>query len=186
MNSSTSNSSASYKIRRAPSRTSSSSAERELRTTSSLKETTVSLFTVICVSSSFGWRLPTENVPEEDTLTSFPYTTFGYTSRAHAPVVMLAYRIARHLQQAWQDLDVTVEEGLRELSALCITQLKVRKELKGEWIPETTELGSRLSTAAGVDLPRRLPWKPEPQPNQPKPKPRRSVATKATEQEPLK
>jgi hypothetical protein len=107
-------------------------------------------------------------------------------TRAHALVVMLAYRIARHLQQAWQDLDVTVEEGLRELSALCITQLKVRKELKGEWIPEPTELGSRLLAAAGVDLPRRLPWKPEPQPSQPKPKPRRSVATKATEQESLK
>jgi len=82
-------------------------------------------------------------------------------TRAHVFVVMPAYRLIRELGRAWKDLDVTVEEGLRELSALCLTELRIGKDTKGEWIPQPSDLGKKLLEAAEVELPTRLPWKPE-------------------------
>ncbi len=40
-------------------------------------------------------------------------------TRGHVFVVMMAYRIIRELAVRWQDLDMTVEEGINELSTLC-------------------------------------------------------------------
>ncbi|HOR73150.1 MAG TPA: hypothetical protein PLY00_17985 [Verrucomicrobiota bacterium] len=33
---------------------------------------------------------------------------------------MLALKVRRHLEQAWRSLEVTVEEGLRQLEQLCV------------------------------------------------------------------
>jgi len=46
-------------------------------------------------------------------------------TRGHVLVVMLAYLIRRELSRAWTALDVTVEEGLRQLQTLCSTEVKV-------------------------------------------------------------
>src|SRR5437773_780892 len=46
-------------------------------------------------------------------------------TRGHVLVVMLAYLIRRELGRAWTSLDVTVEEGLRQLQTLCSTEGKV-------------------------------------------------------------
>ncbi|PYT21810.1 MAG: hypothetical protein DMG57_37520 [Acidobacteria bacterium] len=46
-------------------------------------------------------------------------------TRGHVLVVMLAYLIRRELGRAWTSLDVTVEEGLRQLQTLCSTEVKV-------------------------------------------------------------
>src|SRR5437773_5959412 len=46
-------------------------------------------------------------------------------TRGHVLVVMLAYLIRRELGRAWTSLDVTVEEGLRQLHALCSTEVQV-------------------------------------------------------------
>lgn len=40
-------------------------------------------------------------------------------TRGHAFVVMMAYRIVQELSIRWQQLDITVEEGINELSSLC-------------------------------------------------------------------
>lgn len=39
-------------------------------------------------------------------------------TRAHLFVVMLAYKIEKHLRNAWSDLDLTVEEGVKSLSTI--------------------------------------------------------------------
>ena len=44
-------------------------------------------------------------------------------TRAHALVVMLAYHIIKELRARWQSLNITVEEGITELSHLCSTEV---------------------------------------------------------------
>ena len=46
-------------------------------------------------------------------------------TRAHAFVVMVAYRIVKELSLRWQHLNVTVQEGLNELATLCTMELLV-------------------------------------------------------------
>jgi hypothetical protein len=41
---------------------------------------------------------------------------------------MLAYIIARILRCAWQEFDLTVEEGLNQLSTLCSMEMKVKDQ----------------------------------------------------------
>lgn len=44
-------------------------------------------------------------------------------TQAHALTAMLALKIRRHLERAWWPLEVTVEEGLRQLEELCVQEL---------------------------------------------------------------
>jgi transposase len=48
-------------------------------------------------------------------------------TRGHASIVMLAYLMRRKLEQAWRDFDITVEEGLKQLSTLCAVENEVPK-----------------------------------------------------------
>jgi transposase len=78
--------------------------------------------------------------------------------RGHARVVMLAYLIVRHLRQAWAELDVTVEEGLAQLTTLCATQVLVKAQVRGQHIPTPRDLSQELLRAADIHLPRALPY----------------------------
>ena len=78
-------------------------------------------------------------------------------TRGHAVVVMLAYMIARYLRQAWADLDLTVQEGLDQLTTLCATQILVKDEIRSNKIPIPRDLSQRLLNAADVHLPEALP-----------------------------
>ena len=44
-------------------------------------------------------------------------------TQAQALTAMLALKVRRHLEPAWWPLEVTVEEGLRELEQLCVIEL---------------------------------------------------------------
>jgi hypothetical protein len=44
-------------------------------------------------------------------------------TQAHALTSLLALKVRRHLERAWWPLEVTVEEGLRELEKLCVIEL---------------------------------------------------------------
>jgi hypothetical protein len=81
------------------------------------------------------------------------------TTRGHVLVVMLAYLIIRHLREFWQRLDVTVEEGLKQLSTL--TSIEVRIKGKGSClkIPQPREQSRRLLEALHISLPEVLPHK---------------------------
>jgi transposase len=78
-------------------------------------------------------------------------------TRGHALVVMLAYLIARYLRQAWDALDLTVEEGLDQLTTLCAAQILVKDEVRCNQIPVPRDLSQKLLKAADIHLPTALP-----------------------------
>jgi hypothetical protein len=78
-------------------------------------------------------------------------------TRGHVLVVMLAYRIIRALKQAWKDIDLTVEEGLRELDRICAMQLSVKGGGACLRIPELSPIAKELLGALDVKLPLMLP-----------------------------
>jgi len=80
-------------------------------------------------------------------------------TRGHAFVVMMAYWIVKELSSLWASLDVTVEEGLKELDALCSTEVSIAGGSCLHRIPEPRTLSQQLLAAADVRLPSVLPSK---------------------------
>jgi hypothetical protein len=79
------------------------------------------------------------------------------STRGHALVVMLAYRIVQELAQRWRDIDVTVQEGLDELKMLCAMDLRIAGQSRANCVPLASESAGRLLAAANVRLPQSLP-----------------------------
>lgn len=78
-------------------------------------------------------------------------------TRGHAFVVMAAYRIVKELSNRWQYLDITVEEGIKELSTLCANEVSVDGVVYVNEILEPRESVKKLLQAANVRLPKTLP-----------------------------
>lgn len=76
----------------------------------------------------------------------------GHT-RGHVFVVMLAYRIVQELAERWSRLDLTVAEGLKQLTQLCATEIVVHGKAGCNQIPEPRPEVSKLLSAARVRLP---------------------------------
>jgi len=49
-------------------------------------------------------------------------------TRGHAVVVMMAYWIVKELSVRWQSLNITVENGIDELSSLCMEEIQISKD----------------------------------------------------------
>ena len=81
------------------------------------------------------------------------------STRGHVFVVMLAYRLIQELQQAWSGEDLTVEEGLKQLSSLCVTEVVVNGEIKDQLIPEGRPQVQRLLELAQVTMPKKLRYR---------------------------
>ncbi len=75
----------------------------------------------------------------------------------HALVVMLAYLVTHRLQQAWKDFDLTVEEGLHQLSGLCSIKMTIKDGSSCHRIPAPNQTVSKLLEAANIRLPKVLP-----------------------------
>ncbi len=87
------------------------------------------------------------------------YLRLATRTRGHALVVMLAYRIVNALSRYWAALDLTVEEGLRELDTLCLTTVSIAGSGQVHRIPAPRPLCQQLLEAAEVTLPEALPSK---------------------------
>ena len=74
-------------------------------------------------------------------------------TRGHAFVVMLAYRIIQELSKRWRSVDLTVEEGIEELTTLCAIEVKIDAKPAYNKIPEPRKSIKELLKKAGVDLP---------------------------------
>ncbi len=70
----------------------------------------------------------------------------------HVFVVMLAYKIIRYLQEAWKTLEITVEEGIYELSLICSLAVSGQDPLV-QLIPQPSNLAKELIEAVDVVLP---------------------------------
>ena len=78
-------------------------------------------------------------------------------TRGHVFVVMLAYLIVAELARCWRELEVTVNEGIRQLDTLCATQLLVKGKMICNQIPHPRPFLQPLLKAAQVTLPEVLP-----------------------------
>ena len=79
------------------------------------------------------------------------------STRGHVLVVMLAYMIIRKLREAWASLDMTVQEGLKQLSTLCSMEIKVKDHGSCLKIPRPRKKSMELLKTLGVRMPTALP-----------------------------
>jgi transposase len=80
-------------------------------------------------------------------------------TRGHVFVVMLAYRIIQELAKRWKEFNLTVEEGIKELSTLCSVEVELSGVGKVNQLPDPRESIRNLLEAAKVKLPDSLPCK---------------------------
>lgn len=85
------------------------------------------------------------------------YVRLASRTRGHALVVMLAYRIIKELSQKWRELDITVEEGIKNLATLCTMEVQVNERTYYNQIPKPNDLLQQLFAKANVILPEVLP-----------------------------
>ncbi len=80
-------------------------------------------------------------------------------TQAHALTCMLALKVRRYLERAWWSLEVTVEEGLRILESVCVTQLVHPQsgEVVVRQVPEPSAQQKQLLDALGLTLPHLAP-----------------------------
>ena len=79
------------------------------------------------------------------------------STRGHAFVTMLAYKIIRYLKQAWRSENLTVEEGLKKLATITAYSLRVKDVSAGSRIATPDILSARLLSLAQVTLPTTVP-----------------------------
>jgi hypothetical protein len=78
-------------------------------------------------------------------------------TRGHVLVVMLSYLIVRELRRAWSTFDLTVEEGLEELSKLCAMELSIKDGASCLRLPDPSPQTKDLLKALKINLPAVLP-----------------------------
>jgi len=66
------------------------------------------------------------------------YTVCDETTRGHVFVVMLAYIILQSLKEAWNDIGLTPEEGIKRLRTLCTVEVKIENQVIHQ-IPEAND-----------------------------------------------
>jgi len=80
-------------------------------------------------------------------------------TRGHVFVVMLSYLIIAELVRCWQELDITVNEGISQLDTICATRLLVKGKVRCNQIPRPRPFLQQLLEAAQVTLPEVFPSK---------------------------
>jgi transposase len=85
------------------------------------------------------------------------YVRKATRTEGHVFVVMLAYKIIRNLAQSWKDIEVTIEEGVRELDSICLNTTKMNGKMPFQTIPKPRKLGQRLLNALNIQLPDVVP-----------------------------
>jgi transposase len=78
-------------------------------------------------------------------------------TRAHVFIIMLAYLLAYTLRRVWYDVELTVEEGIKELASICAIEIIPSDTPSYQTIPEPREPGKILLEKLGLSLPDALP-----------------------------
>ena len=84
------------------------------------------------------------------------YVRLATRTHGHLLVVMLAYLIVQELSRCWYELELTVEEGLKQLVTLCTTQVTVHGKSVLHNIPRPRPSVQQLLDAADVKLPQAI------------------------------
>ncbi len=85
------------------------------------------------------------------------YVQTEKSTRGHVLVVMFSYIIVRGLRRAWEKSDLTVEEGLKQLSTLCSMEMKFKDQASCLKIPRPREKSRQLLKALDIRMPIVLP-----------------------------
>ena len=86
------------------------------------------------------------------------YVRCEESTRAHVFIVMLAYKIIRELTQCWKTFDLTVEEGLQQLTTLCAQTVTIKdSQTVFNSIPTPNDSLQKLLSAANISIPEALP-----------------------------
>jgi hypothetical protein len=85
------------------------------------------------------------------------YLRDGGRTKGHVLVVMLAYQIVRELSRRWSSLDLTVGEGIAQLSSLCATDVIINGKVSFSMVPEPRRMIKKLFDLAGVKPPEVVP-----------------------------
>jgi len=88
------------------------------------------------------------------------YVRKANRTRAHVLAIMLAYMIAYELRRLWQDVELTVEEGIAELSSLCATEVAIGN-LSIHTVPHPRDNIKELLEKADITLPDAIPCSKE-------------------------
>jgi transposase len=79
-------------------------------------------------------------------------------TRAHVFIIMLAYLLAYRLRRLWYNVELTVEEGVKELASICSVEVTSPDgQISYQTIPEPRELGKTLLAKTGISLPDAIP-----------------------------
>lgn len=84
------------------------------------------------------------------------YVRKANRTKAHVFTIMLAYMLAYRLRRLWQDIEVTIEEGIEELSSLCAIEV-ITGDLSIHTVPVPRKMGKELLEKANVSLPDAIP-----------------------------
>ena len=75
----------------------------------------------------------------------------------HVFVVMMSYMIRRELERAWQEFDMTVEEGLDMLSSVAVAPITLSPTCTIEKITTPAEQSQNLLQVLNIELPPAIP-----------------------------
>ena len=78
-------------------------------------------------------------------------------SIAHLLIVMLAYKMERYLHSAWENLDITVKEGISRLARITSNVIAVG-EKRFVTVPRPDKACKELLKQVNVTLPEVLPY----------------------------
>ena len=73
------------------------------------------------------------------------------STRGHVLVVMLAHRLIQELQHCWAGESLTVEEGIKQLSSLCVKEVMVNGAIRDQLVPEGQTQAKWLIELAKVE-----------------------------------
>ena len=85
------------------------------------------------------------------------YVCTKESTKGHALVVMLSYLLVKKLKELWSKLDMTVEEGINELSLISVIEANIVGGGACNTIPAPNKKALALLKAANVTLPELLP-----------------------------
>jgi hypothetical protein len=85
------------------------------------------------------------------------YVRTAAHTRAHVFIIMLAYLLVYQLAQLWQDVEVTLDEGLQELASICALEVVTAGRVSHQTIPQPRPLGQLLLAKTAITLPEAIP-----------------------------
>jgi hypothetical protein len=85
------------------------------------------------------------------------FVTGEASTRGHALVVMLAYKIVRYLRRRWQSFDIEVLEALEALQQITLDKVQIAGYPAFQRVPTPRPALRQWLAAADIELPQTLP-----------------------------